>query len=259
MTCQIAGAPRIGGKQVLATLHLPSPLKLNVLSIALVLVASCAQSRPAVPSNASAPQQEAIMAKPFWIREAKLPEGFPLPGPVGTVVIKEYPSYRMARFAAREGQPAHQDKMFWPLFNHIKRNDIAMTAPVEVGYPAALATQPEAADWAEPVSMAFLYRQPTQGTTGADQADPRVVVQDVPAMTVLSVGMRGDYTRSRLANALGLLDKWMAENPGRVEVIGEPRYLGYNSPMVPSFLRYGEVQLPVRHLTQSSQPTPTQP
>ena len=199
------------------------------------------------------------MAKPFWIREARLPEGFPPPGPVDTAVIKEYPSYRMAKFAAREGQPAHQDKMFWPLFNHIKRNDIAMTAPVEIGYPAALTTRPEAADRAEPVSMAFLYRQPTQGEIGADQADPRVVVEDAPAMTVLSVGMRGDYTKSRLAKALGHLDKWMAENPGRVEVVGEPRYLGYNSPMVPSFLRYGEVQLPVRRLVPSGQTAPVQP
>jgi hypothetical protein len=51
---------------------------------------------------------------------------------VGTVVIKEYPSYRMARFAAREGQSANQDQMFGPLFKHIKRNDIAMTAPVQI-------------------------------------------------------------------------------------------------------------------------------
>ena len=80
--------------------------------------------------------------------------------------------------------------------------------------------------------MAFLYRQPTQGTGGADQADPRVVVEDVSAMTVLSVGIRGDYTKSRLAKGLGCLDKWMAENLGCMEVVGEPRYLGYNSPMV---------------------------
>jgi len=138
--------------------------------------------------------------------------------------------------------------MFWPLFNHIKRNDIAMTAPVEIVYPAAVATQPEAVASMGPLSMAFLYRQPTQGTTGIDQADPDVSVIDVPAMTVLSVGMRGDYTKSRLAKGLGYLDKWMADNPGRVEVVGEPRYLGYNSPMVPSFIRYGEVQLPIRYL-----------
>jgi hypothetical protein len=60
-----AGAPRIGGKQVLTTSYCSSPLKLSLLSIPLLLVASCAQSRPAVPSNASAPQQEAIVAKPF--------------------------------------------------------------------------------------------------------------------------------------------------------------------------------------------------
>jgi hypothetical protein len=60
-------------------------------------------------------------------------------------------------------------------------------------------------------------------------------------MTVLSVGIRGDYTASRMAKALRQLDKWLADNPGRAEIVGEPRYLGYNSPMVPSFLRYGEV------------------
>jgi len=210
-------------------------------------------------SNAGTPQQEVTREKPFWIREASLPEGFPLPGPVDTVVIKKYPPGRMARFAAREGQPADQDKMFWPLFQHIKRNEIAMTAPVQVGYPAAVATQPGTTALAKPTSMAFLYRQPTLGAIGADAADPRVVVEDVPASTVLSVGIRGDCTKSRLANALGLLNKWMAENPGCVEVVGEPRYLGYNSPMVPTFLRYGEVQLPVRHLSQTSQPTPTPP
>jgi hypothetical protein len=232
---------------------------LNLLSVALLLVSSCAQSRPSVQPNGYAHQQETIMAKPFWIREAGLPEGFPPPGPVGKVIVKQYPSYRMARFAAREGQPANQDQMFWPLFKHIKRNDIAMTAPVEMGYPAAVATRPEAAASAKPLSMAFLYRQPTLGTTGADQADPRVVVENVPAMTVLSVGMRGNYNAIRLAKALRQIDQWMNDNPSRIEVVGQPRYLGYNSPMVPGFLRYGEVQLPVRDLTPSSQPAPAQP
>ena len=73
------------------------------------------------------------MAKPLWIREAELPDGFPDPGPAGKVIVKEYPAYRLARFAALQGQPASQNGMFWPLFQHIKRNDIAMTAPVEMG------------------------------------------------------------------------------------------------------------------------------
>lgn len=200
------------------------------------------------------------MAKPFWIREANLPEGFPPPGPVGEVIIKEYPAYRMARYTAPESQPADQNSMFWPLFKHIKRNDIAMTAPVEIGYSAAVAPRREAAALVEPVSMAFLYRQPTLGMTGADQTDPRVVVEDMPAITVLSVGIRGNYTTNRLAKALRQLDRWLSDNPGRAEVVGEPRYLGYNSPMVPSFIRYGEVQVPVRlrEPAPSSQPVRAQ-
>jgi len=190
---------------------------------------------------------------PFWIREAELPEGFPAPGPVGKVIMKEYPSYRMARFAAREGQAANQNGMFWPLFQHIKRNEIAMTAPVEMGYAADVTRQLEATSSVEPRSMAFLYRRPTLGNTGPDRADSRVIVEDVPAMTVLSVGIRGDYTEGRLVKALRQLERWIAENPGRVEIAGEPRYLGYNSPMVVGFLRYGEVQLPVRHLAPSTQ------
>jgi hypothetical protein len=197
-------------------------------------------------SDAAAPEKDTTVEKPFWIREAALPEGFPSPGPPGKVLVKEYPAYRMAAFVAGEDAGASQNTMFWPLFEHIKRNDIAMTAPVEVGYPAAVRTRPGDAATARPVSMAFLYRQPTLGSVGADQADGRVVVKDVPALTVLSVGIRGNYTSRRFAKALAQLDQWLADNPGRAAIAGEPRYLGYNSPMVPGFLRYGEVQVPIR-------------
>ena len=54
--------------------------------------------------------------------EAPLPEGFPGPGPLGRVVVKNYPKYRAARV---EG-----GNSFWTLFQHIKRNDVQMTAPV---------------------------------------------------------------------------------------------------------------------------------
>ncbi|MHC4956514.1 MAG: fasciclin domain-containing protein, partial [Planctomycetota bacterium] len=75
------------------------------------------------------------------IIEADLPEGFPAPGPVGEVSLKLYPKYRAARANGRAS--------FWTLFTHIKKNKIAMTAPVE------MAVSDEGGDLKQ-TNMAFL-------------------------------------------------------------------------------------------------------
>jgi hypothetical protein len=203
-------------------------------------------------------KQGASMPKPFVFREASLPKGFPPPGPVGRVIIKDYPAYRLARVKSGvNGASGDSDSMFRPLFNHIKRNDIPMTAPVELGYradgsePAGL--KPKAGDARSAESMAFLYRDPSWGKVGSDQADARVVVDDMPATTVLSVGVRGSYNDANMVAGLKKINEWMAANPGRVQVVGPARYLGYNSPFVPWFMRYGEVQVPVTPVGQSAQ------
>ena len=139
--------------------------------------------------------------------------------------------------------------MFMPLFKHIKRNDIAMTAPVEIEYAAS--SEPTDTGATRPgqqraTAMAFMYAVPSLGTAGPDPADARIVVEDVPAMTVVSIGVRGGYTEKNFASALAKLDDWLAQNLERFRVVGPPRYLAYNSPFVPWFLKFGEVQLPVR-------------
>ncbi len=201
---------------------------------------------------------EQITGKPFVIREAKLPQGFPLPGPVGEVVIKDYPAYRLAQVSAdREGETKGQEGMFMPLFNHIKRGKIPMTAPVEMGYPeqtgktdnVRLATDHMRA--AE--TMAFLYGESTWGQLGKDPDDRRVHVKDVSPMTVLSIAVRGRYNDAKFAEALGALREWVKANPNRVEVVGPPRYLCYNSPFMLWFLRYAEVQLPIKRLGQATE------
>ena len=40
------------------------------------------------------------MSRPMMISEAKLPVGFPPPGPVGAVIVKTYPAHRLARVRA---------------------------------------------------------------------------------------------------------------------------------------------------------------
>jgi hypothetical protein len=257
------------------TLNHRSGLIMNLAAL-MIAPAACAQADRSAAGRADTRISEENV-RPFYIAEARLPEGFPAPGPIGKVVIKEYPAYRAARTAPADST-AGQNEMFWPLFQHIKRNEIAMTAPVEMefrsvapaasqpadgGHPAAIggATSVEATSGSapsatddrltslpplQPTAMAFLYARSTMGSTGTDAADPRVVISDMPAATVLSIGVRGDYTPKRLARELRSLEQWLADHPGRFENAGPPRYFGYNSPMVPSFLRYGEVQLPVR-------------
>ena len=216
-------------------------------TLTLVAFDGCASSRPAADqpvtqSLFSEPRKEPEVKEPFMFNEAKLPLGFPPPSPTGQVVIKNYPAYRLARIRALDaGRQAGPNTMFGPLFNHIKRNDIAMTAPVEMTYPDATPVVSEK----RAESMAFLYRDPSLGATGPDEADPRVVVEDVPAMTVLSVAVRGGYTEANFTAGLDKLQAWLEANPQRVHVVGPPRYLAYNSPFVPAFMKIGEVQLPV--------------
>ena len=128
--------------------------------------------------------------------------------------------------------------MFTLLFNHIKRNEIAMSAPVEITWSPSPA---KGAD-AEPVSMAFFYVEPGIGRPGSDGS---VEVLDVHPPKVVSVGVRGSYSSEHFEAAPEQLRTWLAENPGKYRVSGPPRYLGYNSPFVPWFLRCGEAQLPV--------------
>jgi hypothetical protein len=189
----------------------------------------------------STTKENSPMPRPWMFGEARLPAGFPPPGPVGQIIIKQYPAYRAAMVSSQELGGASQNSMFRPLFDHIQKNNISMTAPVEIGYADSSPDKPK------PVSMAFLYGDPQIGQSGRDG---KVQVVDLPAMTVVSIGVRGSYSEEHYADALAKLREWVAANASGYLAIGPPRYLGYNSPFVPWFLRYGEVQVPI-----SSQPT----
>ena len=161
--------------------------------------------------------------------EAELPVGFPGPTPVGEVEVKSYPNYRLARSSSRDGGA------FWRLFQHIQRNDIPMTAPVETTYGGS-----DGRMWEE--TMAFLYQAPDVGSTGPEG---EVEVADIDADLVVSIGCRGDISASILREAEATLAEWVGAS-GRYEIAGSMRSMGYNSPMVPRSRRYFEVQIPVR-------------
>jgi len=168
--------------------------------------------------------------------EAPLPEGYPAPTPPGAIEIKHYPVVRRAEVSGTSDPDRGRWTGFWPLFSHIKKRSIAMTAPVEVDYEG-LQGESDPSGW----TMAFLYRHRTQGETGPSG---RVNVLDAPARVVLSIGVRGPYGTRHMREPLQALERWLARNPGWVQA-GAPRALYYNSPMKPAADKWCEVRIPV--------------
>lgn len=164
-------------------------------------------------------------------REAALPEGFPTYTPAGVIEVKQYPASRMA-----VGQG------FWPLFAHISRNRVAMTAPVQMEYEKNEGGKLAAK------SMAFLYERADQGQIGKQGS---VEVIDAPKETVVAIGVRGLRTRQNLGDANQRLMKWLEANP-KYEAAGPVRVMGYNSPFVPPNQQFFEVQVSLKEVEDAS-------
>jgi hypothetical protein len=208
----------------------------------LLLIGSPAMSENTVPTErkagAEAEPAEAETAgdDDRYLSEANLPEGFPKPGPAGEVVEKDYPAYRVAMAPGGE-------RAFWKLFQHIKSHDIAMTAPVEMTLePAGEDAQGrERVAGYEVSEMMFMYARPDMGELGEDGD---VVVQDIPAMKVLSLGWFGRQGGEKAKAATEKLQVALADRQD-LKPVGPMRLMGYNSPMVPPERQYFEVQQPV--------------
>jgi hypothetical protein len=170
--------------------------------------------------------------------DTPLPLGYPAPTPPGAIDLKSYPPARLAEVTGTGDPDRGMNRAFWPLFNHIKRHGIAMTSPVEVNY------QTEAGSGEEPArswSMAFLYRRPDMNRPGVEGP---VTVRDVRPVTVVAVGLKGDYSTALVERGMGMIEDWLASNPGW-RPSGSWRALYYNGPTFAFWNKWAEVQLPV--------------
>jgi len=195
----------------------------------------------------------AALADMGMLVEAPLPAGYPAPTPPGMIELKTYPVVRRAEYTASGSSNFGMNVGFWPLFNHIKDRDIAMTSPVEMDYRpdgdrAPLDPMKDATgSW----TMSFLYRTTDLGPTG-DAG--RVKVVDHPEMTVIAIGMRGGYGMGTMNAGLEKLQEWFA-GQDQWEPAGNPRGLNYNGPQVPMRSKWSEVQVPVRRrVTEGARP-----
>ena len=180
----------------------------------LLITASCLVSLPAADS--------------VRFHEGELPAGFAEPTVLGEVFERQQPAYR-----AVEGQS------FWALFQHIKRHDIPMTAPVVMTMSGDGAA--DDAPW-KMTAMRFLYPKPDD-LPAAVPANKRTEVIDVPAATYLVVTLRGRPDKQRQQDVLGQLQVAAAER--NMNIVGAVEMLGYNSPMVPKTMQTWEMQVQV--------------
>jgi hypothetical protein len=172
--------------------------------------------------------------------ESPLPDGYPEPTPFGAIDIKEYPSVRRAELTSKDDSGNGMVAGFFPLFNHIKKRDIAMTAPVEMDYPGLYKDfmKDEPSEEGS-TTMSFLYRSSKQGPVGEDG---KIVVRDAAPVKVLSIGAKGAFDAAAEFDALRTWLKGQEE----WEVAGDPRMFVYNGPFIDPEWRWSEVQVPIR-------------
>ncbi len=188
--------------------------------------------------------------------EAPLPDGYPEPTPPGAIDIKNYPSIRRAEWVTKGGSNFGMNVGFWPLFNHIKDRNIAMTSPVEMDYPGVF---PDLMKSDEPVrdgeaTMSFLYRSSALGPTGEDG---KIMIRDTAPVTVVSIGMNGPYGLATMRKGLAELREWLKVQD-EWEVVGTPRSFSYNGPYIAERWKWSEVQVPVRRREVAKAPTGTE-
>jgi hypothetical protein len=172
-----------------------------------------------------------------YIKEAPLPEGFPLPGELGQVVEKTYPACRT--YSAEGGNA------FMRCFAYLSQQRHEMTAPVILVYQSkadATEAPPAGVQFIKVARMHFILENPS---LDEPKVDGPVTVADTPSMRVLSIASQGEMSPATLDDAERKLAAEIARRK-TIVAAGPIRVLGYNSPMVPKGKAYWEVQVPIK-------------
>lgn len=185
--------------------------------------------------------------------DAPLAEGFPDATKPGAIVVKSYPAYRSA-LAKGEGMTTGSgDLLFWPLFNHISRRQVEMTAPVINTYKTpGMVESPEKRG---NLTMEFVYPNRRLGEAGPGAGAVEVV--DQPAAQFVCLGFQGGMDENEMRIGVERLRGWLGEHKGEWVEAGPPRRLGYHGPSTPAARRLWEVQIPIKPAAEA-EPVPAQ-
>ena len=90
-------------------------------------------------------------------------------------------------------------------------------------------------------TVSFLYRNTD---IYPQEIANNITVEDIPAMTVVSLGLQGGYSYESYQQGLEKLKNWLSENPD-YQMVGKPRRLFYDGPYKPDAAKRSEIQIPV--------------
>lgn len=148
---------------------------------------------------------------------------------VGKIEVKTIPARTLLK-AAGKGEPfKSRDESFGKLFRYIQSNKVSMTVPVEASATTS--------------TMNFFVGGRDAGKEL--KSDGGVAVEKMEPRTVVSIGLRGSYTRDHYEQGLKKVGEWL-EKHHEWQADGEPYGVYWNSPFVPGWFKRSEVHQPVR-------------
>lgn len=148
--------------------------------------------------------------------------------PAGTIEVKTIPESSVLISEVEGNYYNTSNLLFRRLFNYIQDNKVAMTVPVEAEI--------------ERSSMKFYLGSKDRKKDLPDGMNVRV--ETVPGRTVLSIGIRGAYSKDNFDKARARLESWLNENK-EYEREGDAYGVFWDAPFMPWFLKRSEVHIPV--------------
>lgn len=153
--------------------------------------------------------------------------------PVGKIVIIDLPK-RLALEANTQGSYFDSDNgLFRKLFRYISSNDISMTTPVEAEI--------------DPGKMRFFVG--TKDASKNFKSSESVEVVILPKRKVVSIGIRGGYSKQNFINNKKKLETWLAKQ-NQYQQKGDAYGVYWNGPFVPGFFKRSEVHIPIIHIKE---------
>lgn len=130
--------------------------------------------------------------------------------------------------------------------NNTARSKIEMTAPVtRVRSEKIAMTAPVTRTVGDDDAWTVAFVMPSEWTmdTLPVPNNPDVTIREVPGETMATVQFSGVGRERMFAQKQAALEAWITEQG--YEVIGAPRFAGYDAPYVPGPFRRNEVMIPV--------------
>jgi DNA gyrase inhibitor GyrI len=169
----------------------------------------------------------------------------------GNIEIREYEPMIVAEVQVSGNMRDASNSGFRPLADFIFGNNkpakqIDMTAPVMREASTTIdmtAPVTRTANGDQSWTVAFVMPAEWTMKTLPKPNNPDVTIRELAAQTIAAIRFSGNAKQDDYDRKFEQLKAWLTTNS--FVVVGEPKFAGYDHPLVPGFLRRNEVMVPV--------------